>query len=296
MICLTFPDALMQPDTIAMVLAAAVAHAVWNLASKYKRGNTLLFVWAYSCASTLLWIPIAVGLMVQGQQTMDGQLAVAAAVSAALHIAYSLTLQAGYDRADLGMVYPIARGTGPVLTMLFAILVLGERLNIVALFGALLVVSGVLIVAGNPFRSGSRRPLQGVLWGAATGATIASYTVWDSYAVTSLHVAPVGYYAGTLLLQSLTLTPGALRYRRHIPAALRANAAPIFIVAIFSPLAYILVLSAMLAAPLALVAPLRESSIIIGSLFAYLLFREDHLARRIVGAVVVLIGIAAISL
>ncbi|MCS5517297.1 hypothetical protein NWF32_27620 [Pseudomonas qingdaonensis] len=92
----------MQPDTIAVVLAAAVAHAVWNLASKYKRGNTLLFVWAYSCASTLLWIPIAVGLMVQGQQTMDGQLAVAAAVSAALHIAYSLTLQAGYDRADLG--------------------------------------------------------------------------------------------------------------------------------------------------------------------------------------------------
>ncbi|CAM3958091.1 EamA-like transporter family protein [Bordetella tumbae] len=296
MICLTFPDALMQPDTIAMVLAAAVAHAVWNLASKYKRGNTLLFVWAYSCASTLLWIPIAVGLMVQGQQTMDGQLAVAAVVSAALHIAYSLTLQAGYDRADLGVVYPIARGTGPVLTMLFAILVLGEWLNFVALFGALLVVSGVLVVAGNPFRSGSRRPLQGMLWGAATGATIASYTVWDSYAVTSLHVAPVGYYAGTLLLQGLTLTPGALRQRRHIPAALRANAAPILIVAIFSPLAYILVLNAMQAAPLALVAPLRESSIIIGSLFAYLLFREDHLARRIVGAVVVLIGIAAISL
>lgn len=286
----------MQPDTIAVVLAAAVAHAVWNLASKYKRGNTLLFVWAYSCASTLLWIPIAVGLMVQGQQTMDGQLAVAAAVSAALHIAYSLTLQAGYDRADLGVVYPIARGTGPVLTMLFAILVLGERLNIVALFGALLVVSGVLVVTGNPLRSGSRRPLQGMLWGATTGATIASYTIWDSYAVTSLHVAPVSYYAGTLLLQSLTLTTGALRQRQHIPAALRTNAVPILIVAIFSPLAYILVLNAMLAAPLALVAPLRESSIIIGSLFAYLLFREAHLARRIVGAVVVLIGIAAISL
>lgn len=286
----------MQLDTIAMVLAAAVAHAVWNLASKYKRGNTLLFVWAYSCASTLLWVPIAVCLMVQGQQTIDGRLVLAAAVSAALHIAYSLTLQAGYDRADLGVVYPIARGTGPVLTMLFAILVLDERLNVVALLGALLVVSGVLIVAGNPFRSSSRRPLQGILWGAATGATIASYTVWDSYAVTSLHVAPVSYYAGTLLLQSLTLTPGALQHRRQIFATLRANAAPILIVAIFSPLAYILVLKAMLVAPLALVAPLRESSIIIGSLFAYLLFREDHLARRIVGSVVVLIGIAAISL
>ncbi len=165
MICLTFPDALMQSGTIAMVLAAAVAHAVWNLASMYKRGNTLLFVWAYSCASTLLWVPIGIGLMLPGQQVMDWRLGVAAAVSAALHIAYSLTLQAGYDRADLGVAYPIARGTGPVLTMLFAILLLGERLNFVAFFGALLVVSGVLVVAGNPFRSGSRRPLQGMLWG-----------------------------------------------------------------------------------------------------------------------------------
>ncbi|MCO1836168.1 transporter [Pseudomonas aeruginosa] len=286
----------MQPGTIAMVLAAAVAHAVWNLASKYKRGDTLLFVWAYSCASTLLWVPIGLVLMVQDQGAVDWRLGVGAAVSAALHIAYSLTLQAGYDRAELGVVYPIARGTGPVLTMLFAILILGEWLSVVALLGALLVVSGILIVTGNPFGSGSRRPLQGMFWGGATGATIASYTVWDSYAVTSLHLAPVSYYAATLLLQTLILTPSALRRWHHIHTVIRADAVPILIVAVFSPLAYILALTAMLTAPLALVAPLRESSIIIGSLFAYLLFREDHLARRIVGAVVVLIGIAAISL
>ncbi|ANC43271.1 TPA: EamA family transporter [Pseudomonas aeruginosa] len=285
----------MQPGTIAMVLAAAVAHAVWNLASKYKRGDTLLFVWAYSCASTLLWVPVGLVLMVQDQGAIDWRLGVGAAVSAALHIAYSLTLQAGYDRAELGVVYPIARGTGPVLTMLFAIFLLGERLSFVALFGALLVVSGILVVTGNPFGSGSRRPLQGMFWGGATGATIASYTVWDSYAVTSLHLAPVSYYAGTLLLQTLILTPSALRRWHHIHTVIRADAVPIFIVAVFSPLAYILVLTAMLTAPLALVAPLRESSIIIGSLFAYRLFREGHLARRIVGAVIVLTGIAAIS-
>ncbi|HCF4244066.1 EamA family transporter [Pseudomonas aeruginosa] len=285
----------MQPGTIAMVLAAAVAHAVWNLASKYKRGDTLLFVWAYSCASTLLWVPIGLVLMVQGQGAIDWRLGVGAAVSAALHIAYSLTLQAGYDRAELGVVYPIARGTGPVLTMLFAILLLGERLSLVALFGALLVVTGILVVTGNPFGSGTRRPLQGMFWGGATGATIASYTVWDSYAVTSLHLAPVSYYAGTLLLQTLILTPSALRRWRHIHAVIRADAVPILIVAVFSPLAYILVLTAMLTAPLALVAPVRESSIIIGSLLAYRLFREGHLARRVAGAAIVLAGIAAIS-
>ena len=134
-----------------------------------------------------------------------------------------------------------------------------------------------------------------MFWGGATGATIASYTVWDSYAVTSLHLAPVSYYAGTLLLQTLILTPSALRRWRHIHAVIRADAVPILIVAVFSPLAYILVLTAMLTAPLALVAPVRESSIIIGSLLAYRLFREGHLARRVAGAAIVLAGIAAIS-
>ena len=158
----------MQPGTIAMVLAAAVAHAVWNLASKYKRGDTLLFVWAYSCASTLLWVPIGLVLMVQGQGAIDWRLGVGAAVSAALHIAYSLTLQAGYDRAELGVVYPIARGTGPVLTMLFAILLLGSG-SPLSRFRALLVVTGILVVTGNPFGSGTRRPLQGMFWEVLRG-------------------------------------------------------------------------------------------------------------------------------
>ncbi|KWF65964.1 transporter [Burkholderia multivorans] len=285
----------MQSGTIAIVLAAAVAHAVWNLASKYKREDTLVFVWAYSCVSTLLCVPIGIVQIVKGQQTIDWRLAVGAAVSAALHIVYSLTLQAGYDRAELGVVYPVARGTGPLLTILFAMLFMGERLTPVAMLGACLVVAGIFVVTGHPATHG-RAPFKGMLWGVATGAAIAGYTLWDGYSVTTLHLAPVSYYASTLLLQSLIMTPSALRRGHRIRAAVRVDAVPILVVAVFSPLAYVLVLTAMLSAPLALVAPLRESSIIIGSLLAYWLFGEDHLARRIAGAVVVLAGIAAISL
>ncbi len=286
----------MQPSAVAMVLFAAVAHAAWNLASKYKRGDTLLFVWAYCCASALWCVPIGVAFIVNGAQKLDWWLVVGAAVSAILHIAYSLTLQAGYDRAELGLVYPVARGTGPMLTMLLAVLLLGESLTTVTVLGALLIVTGIFVVAGNPFRSGSHRPMQGVLWGSATGAAIASYTLWDSYSVTSLHLTPVSYYAGTLLLQSLALTPIALRRRHRIKATLRTDAVPILVVAVLSPLAYILVLTAMQSAPVALVAPLRESSIVIGALLACWLFGESHLPRRIAGAVVVLAGIAVVSL
>lgn len=285
----------MPPGTVAMVLAAAAAHAVWNLASKYKRGDTVLFVWAYTCASALLFAPIGLACVVQEQQLLDGRLAVGAAISAALHIAYSLTLQAGYDHAELGVVYPVARGTGPLLTMLFAVLVLGERPTVVAVLGGMLIVAGILVVIGNPFGSSSRRPLRGVSWGAATGATIAAYTLWDSYSVTVWQLAPASYYAGTLLLQGLVLTPIAWRRRHGIATTLRTDAVPILVVALFSPLAYVLVLTAMRSAPVALVAPLRESSIVIGSLLACWLFREGHLARRISGAAVVLAGVVAIS-
>jgi drug/metabolite transporter (DMT)-like permease len=286
----------MLPGTVAMVLAAAVAHAIWNLASKFKRGDAVLFVGAYTCASALLCFPISLVFGASPQQMLDGRLWACAAVSAVLHTAYSLILQAGYDHAELGVVYPVARGTGPVLTMLFAILLLGERLNTGAMFGASLVVAGILVVTGNPFGRGGGRPLQGLLWGAATGASIAAYTLWDGYSVIGLHLAPLSYYASTLLVQSLILTPTLLRRHRHVRAALRADAVPVLIVAVFSPLAYILVLTAMLKAPVALVAPLRESSIVIGSLVACLWFHEGHLSRRLAGAAVVLAGIAAISL
>ncbi|MCO5998543.1 DMT family transporter [Actinoallomurus rhizosphaericola] len=286
----------MRPGTIAIVLVAAVAHAVWNTMSKYKRGDTILFVWAYTCAAALLCVPIGIAPVIAGTQPVSWQLAAGSIVSAVLHAVYSLTLQAGYDRFDLGVVYPVARGTGPVLTMLSAILLLGERPTGIAVIGAIVVVAGIVIVAGNPFRSGQRHPLRGVLWGTATGATIAAYTLWDSYSVTSLHQTPVTYFTGAFLLQSLLLTPRALHRRDQIQTAIRTNAAPILTVAVFSPLAYILVLTAMRTAPVALVAPLRESSIVVGSLLAWRLFHETHLARRIIGAAIVLAGIAAVSL
>jgi len=286
----------MQPATIAIVLVAAVAHAIWNTVSKYKRGDTVLFVWAYTCASTLLCVPIGVALVLTGTGALGWQLAAGSAVSAILHVAYSLTLQTGYDHAELGVVYPIARGTGPVLTMLFAILLLGERPTAIALLGAIVIVAGIAAVTGNPFRDDQQHRLRGVVLGGTTGATIAAYTLWDSYSITSLHLAPVTYYAGTLLWQTLILAPRALGQRARIRSAVRANAVPILTVAIFSPLAYILVLNAMRTAPVALVAPLRESSIVVGSLLAWRLFGEAHLARRLTGAAVVLTGIAAVSL
>lgn len=286
----------MPAGTVAIVLIAAIAHAIWNTASKCKRGDPLLFVWAYTCGATLLCMPFGVVPMITGAQPLSWQFAVASVVSAVLHVVYSLVLQLGYERFDLGVIYPVARGTGPILTMLSAILLLGERPAWTALLGAAVIVAGIMVVAGDPFRYALRSVRGGVLWGTATGASIAAYTLWDGYAVTSLGLLPSSYFFGAFLLQSLLLTAGALRKRSRIPTTIRSNMMLILIVAVLSPLAYVLVLTAMQTAPIALVAPLRESAIVIGSLIAWRLFHEQDLVRRLIGAGIVLCGVVTISL
>ena len=117
----------MSTIALAMVLLAALCHAIWNLAAKRVGEGGYAFVWLYDLASVALWAPLAVGVLVASGIGLSPTLLLATAVSGVLHIAYQLTLQTGYARADLGIVYPVARGAGPVLSMAVAILVLGER-------------------------------------------------------------------------------------------------------------------------------------------------------------------------
>ncbi|GAA4176907.1 DMT family transporter [Gryllotalpicola koreensis] len=287
----------MPPGTIAIVLVAAVAHAVWNTVSKGKRGDTVRFVWAYTALSAVLCLAtVAVWSAVRHPPDVGYTLVLAVAVSGVLHVAYSLTLQIGYDHSPLGVVYPIARGTGPVLTTLCAVLFLGQAISRTETLGAALVIAGVVVVTGNPFRTSTRGRLRGVLWGTATGVMIAAYTLWDAHAMTNLRVDPLTYFSGTLVVETLLLAPQALR-RGAAPVmeSVRQNAPLIPAIAVLSPVAYVLVLFAMRSAPVAVVAPLRESSIVLGSFLAWWLFHEGLLARRLVGAAVVLAGIAAIS-
>jgi drug/metabolite transporter (DMT)-like permease len=215
-------------------------------------------------------------------------------VSALVHIVYQLVLQRGYAEGDLNLVYPLARGAGPMLTFLVAVTVLGERPGPVAVAGVLAVVTGVLLIS---LGGHAARPRAGISWGLATGATIAAYTLWDNHAVNALDVPPVPYFVAGLMLQLPFLA--VLLARRRDPVPVRevwpAARTPALVVAACSPLAYVLVLRAMQLAPVALVAAGRESSIVVGAVFGWLVLREPRPARRLVGAVVVLAGIGLIA-
>jgi drug/metabolite transporter (DMT)-like permease len=286
---------------LTLVLSAALIHAAWNLAAKRVPDGGALFVWCYYTVGAVVFVPVLA--VVLTTQSFEVQAAWLPAVvgNAVLHIAYGIVLQRGYSIADLSVVYPLARGTGPLLSGAFAVVVLGERPGVIALIGGLLVVVGVLVIGlgrtPTPALGADRRKRRlGIAFGLLTGLVIAAYTLWDAHSVTALAVPPLIYFGAATQLQSMLLLPTALRSRPRLADVWRGHKLEAMIVGIASPVAYLLVLFALQRAPVSLVAPAREVSIVFGGLIGWLVLREPDPARRLAGAVIVVIGIAAIAL
>ncbi|WHT17567.1 EamA family transporter [Crossiella sp. CA-258035] len=279
---------------IVLVLLAAVMHALWNFAAKRAGTGGAPFVWLYQVASVVICGPAAVLAFVFGDTPAQWTWLLAVAVSAVLHAAYALVLQHGYAVGDMSVVYPVARGSGPLLTVLAAVLVLGERPGWTGLLGAGAIVAGVFVIGLGP--TGRRGALNtSLLYGGLTGVAIAGYTLWDAYSVTTLAVPPLVYFCLGSLAQSLFLTPVALRQPERTRAVWRAHRTEVLVIAVLSPLAYVLVLYAMRLAPLSVVAPMRELSIVLGAFLAWRWFGEANPVRRLIGAALVLAGIAAVA-
>jgi drug/metabolite transporter (DMT)-like permease len=277
---------------LGLVLVAAVVHAGWNLAAKRVPDGGARFVFLYFSVSAVLCVPVAAVALVVEPERPQWTWLLAAVLTSVFHVLYGVVLQRGYLKGDLSVVYPLARGSGPLLSVFAAVVFLGERPGLLGLVGAVLVVAGVLLIGSGS--SGGDASRKGVGYGLLTGVTIAAYTLWDDHSVNALGVPPLVYFGTGALLQSALLAPVAFRqgdvaglWRRHWPKVVIAG--------VFSPVAYILVLYAMRMAPVSLVAPAREVSIVLGGLAAWLVLGEANPVRRLSGSVIVLAGIAAIA-
>ncbi|GHG00788.1 MULTISPECIES: DMT family transporter [Amycolatopsis] len=285
----------MNATALSLVLVAAVVHAAWNLAAKRVSSGGTQFVWLYYTVGAVLLLPVTIVLLIAENDRPQWSWLLAAVGTSLLHIAYGVVLQRGYRVGDLSVVYPVARGTGPLLSVLAAVLVLGERPGPLGLVGAFLVVMGVLVISTGRTAEDPRAVKAGILYGLLTGAVIAGYTLWDAHSVTGLGVPPVVYFGLGSVLQSVLLVPGALADRAEVRRIWREQRREVFLVAVLSPIAYILVLFALTMAPVSLVAPARELSIVLGGLAAWLVLGEQNAVRRLAGSVIVLSGIAAIA-
>ncbi len=292
----------MTPLALALVLSAAICHAAWNLVAK-KAGGGNHFVLLGSLLVSVVWLPVVVWAGVQevGHWGWAPWLMIAA--SAVLHVVYFRTLLHGYAVSDLSVVYPVARGGGPLLSTVGAVLVMGEAVSAIGVAGALAVVGGVFLIAGGPgLWRAAHDPAQrlrvraGLLWGALTGIFIAGYTVVDGYAVKIMLISPilVDYFGN--LLRIPVMLPFVLRNRSGFMASCRAQWRAALVVAILGPLSYVMVLYAVRLAPLSHVAPAREVSMLFAALAGGTLLGESDRWMRLLGAGAIAAGVVALAL
>jgi len=204
-------------------------------------------------------------------------------------------LQSGYRHSDLSVVYPIARGTGPLVSFVAAVFLLGEAPSTQSIAGLCLIVGGILLVAGIVGHRHRRAPGVGVMYGLMTGAFIAAYTVNDGWAVKMLLISPFLVDFTGNLFRMVVLAPRAWRDRDRLRLEARVYRKPVIVVSVLGPLGYILVLFAMRLAPVSHVAPARELSTLVGAWFGSRLLREDSGPWRIAGAALIVAGVICLA-
>lgn len=283
----------MPLTALLAVLLAACTHASWNLVAK-KATRSTHFVWLYSMASLLLWSAPVIWVLIHTPFHPDARIWLALFATALLHLAYSLALQAGYRAGDLSLVYPIARGTGPLLSFAGAAWLLGERPGWLAVIGVLMVVGGILLVA-DLGRTRQHSPRAGILWGLLTGACIAGYTLNDGWAVKYLLLSPILVDYCSNFFRALVLAPRALGNPALLRQEIREFGRPALIVGVLGPLGYILVLWAMTIAPISHVAPARELATLVGTYFGSRLLKEQAGWSRITGALCIVVGVICLA-
>ena len=268
----------MPADALALALAAAVVHAAWNVlisgAVAPERAATVALG-----VGALALVPFGVATW---DLSSDAWPYVAGSV--AFEVAYVALLGRAYARADLGFVYPVARGAAPVLVLLVGVVALGVRPSVVVVAGVLAVVLGIVLVRGVERGSGLALAL-------AVGACIAGYTLVDDRGIE--HAAAVPYLTAVLVPTALILLGVDAARGRSLTSALEARTA---LAGVAMAGAYLLTLAALDRAAAAPVAAVRETSVLLALLFVVAAGRERVTPSRAAGAVLVVGGVAALAL
>ena len=281
---------------LALVLSAAVFHATWNLLAKRVGAGGAVFVWLFGALSVLIYAPLALVVILLQRPHLGPAQLVFMFGSGALHLGYFVVLQRGYAVGDLSLVYPLARGTGPLLATVGAVILLGERPGVLAVSGILLITLGVFLLTWEPGEVRGVGLGLGVVYGLMTGVFIAAYTLWDKHAVGALLIPPLLQSWATTVVTVALLSPLALRRRKEAISLWRAHKPEVLGIAVLSPLSYILVLTALVFTPVSYVAPAREISILIGVAMGARFLSEGHTASRLIAAAAMVVGVVALAL
>lgn len=294
----------MSLTALALVLTAAMVHATWNYF--LKRANaTRPFWWLVYIITAVITVP---ALFIYDPEALRnitpvGWLVIA--LSAPIHVIYGQVLQIGYKKSDYSIVYPTARGTGPLITVLSAVLILGNRPSFWGWIGIALILASIVLLAMPHKQDKQTQELRiraGIFWGVLTGCFIAGYSFCDAWAVQqSTGLNPMTFYFPSIAVRALVFAPFIMMHANWKQESVEILTTPrlqkaLAVVTVGSPLAYLLVLYAMTMAPLAYVAPSREVGMMIGVVLGGLLLRERLSITRLSGVIGMTLGVILVGL
>lgn len=272
---------------VALVLLAAVLHASWNALIK-SVDDRLAGMALVGGASVITAIPMALVAALPHGRALPFLLG-----SAAIHGLYNLLLIACYSDGDFNQVYPVARGLAPPTVAVCAAVLVGERLSLVQVGGLIVVTLGMVTIAAGRGRASQRA----LTFAALTGVSIAAYTVLDGIGVRRSGTA-LGYTAWLFMLQGAVVPVVWWRQASRgaasaLPQALVARGA---VAGVLAVIAYSLVLWAQTRGALAVVAALRETSVVFGALIGAAMFDERMPSRRVLAASMIAAGALLLAL
>jgi drug/metabolite transporter (DMT)-like permease len=264
-----------------------------------RAGDPEVFAWVMLVVGSILLAPVGLALLWYNSMDFPGLWFLLASV--VLHVFYFMLLARGYATGDLSLVYPVARGMGPMLVPVLAVILLGEIVETMAIVGISAIVGGIYTISwwGN-FHQVLRSPLlflrsAGMRYAVLTGLTIAVYSIVDKEGVG--HIQPLLYIyfldIGTVAL----LAPYILANKgmETVKAEWRANAVPITVSGLLAFAAYGLVLTAFSLSRVSYVAPAREVGIVIGVLMGIFLLKEPFGRGRLLGSGLIVGGLVLIA-
>ena len=288
----------MTATALALVLVAAFMHAFWNYLAKKSR-HKIAFIWWIILLAVIFYFPMFWYYFAEAQISALGWTCMLA--TGFLHTFYFFFVGSSYERGDLSVVYPLARGFGPFWVPILAVVFLRERLSLSGIAGIGLVVAGIYVIhlksfsvktVFEPFRA-IRRP--GSIWALLTGCTIAAYSLVDKVGIQSVH--PPVYIYFIFFIPLLLLTP-YVYIKKQVPLKeeWQINKKPIMAVGFLVVFTYLLVLFAMQTSNVSYVVAARELSIVFSALFGTFWLGEDHRQPRLIGAALIAAGVGFIGL
>ena len=282
-----------------LILTAAVSHSTWNLLLK-RSDSKELFAWWFSVVGAVLLAPLGVALFILYPVSLPGPWFILG--GSVMQCFYLVMLGRAYTRGDLSLVYPIARGTGPMLVPILAVLTLGETIAWPAILGIVLVVAGIYTVCWwRRFQEILADPVgffrdSGVLYAILTGCIITVYTLLDKRAVE--YVQPFLYMYFLTVGVTVGLAPYIFRKYGlgQIRGIWNGNLWTIPVAGLLSFLAYACILTAFSISRVSYIAPAREVSIVVGVLAGVLILKEPFGRGRLLGSAMIVLGLVLISL